>query len=199
MKSFSPDIIITDLMMPKMGGQQLVESLTAHKIWKNIPVVVLSAKTLEEDKLSLLRFGVVDYITKPFKPEQLLLKTRNLLSFYVQRIKLSMEVSDEERQQIDGLKEKVAAFITQNITDTNLSVDTLAQEFNQSRRSFYRSVQIETGMTPAQFIREVRLTVAQNLIHSREKMTLDELAVSVGYKSSSGFKRAYKQRFGEHL
>ncbi|MCH8495970.1 MAG: response regulator [Balneolales bacterium] len=199
LKSFSPDIIITDLMMPKMGGQQLVENLATHKVWKHIPVIVLSAKIMEEDKLSLLRIGVVDYITKPFKPDQLLLKTRNLLSFYVQRIKLSMEVSDEEREQIDGLKEKVAVFITQNITDSNLSVDTLAREFNQSRRSFYRNVQIETGMTPAQFIREVRLTVAQNLVHGKEKMNLDELAISVGYKSSSGFKRAYKQRFGEYL
>ncbi|MCH8524748.1 MAG: response regulator [Balneolales bacterium] len=197
LKSFSPDIIITDLMMPKMGGQQLAEKLASHNVWKNIPVIVLSAKTMEEDKLSLFRIGVVDYITKPFKPEQLLLKTRNLLSFYVQRIKLSMEVSDHELAQIDGLKERVAAFITQNITDTDLSVDSLAREFKQSRRSFYRNIQIETGMTPAEFIREVRLTVAQNLVHGKDKMSLDELAVAVGYKSSSGFKRAYKQRFGE--
>lgn len=198
LKSFSPDIIITDLMMPKMNGQQLVENLAAHKTWKNIPVIVLSAKTLEEDKLSLFRIGVVDYITKPFKPDQLLLKTRNLLSFYVQRIKLSMEVSDQERAQIEGLKERVAEFITQNITDTDISVDSLAREFMQSRRSFYRNVQIETGMTPAQFIREIRLTLARNLIHSGKKITLVELAISVGYKSSSGFKRAYKQRFGQH-
>ncbi|MCH8568936.1 MAG: response regulator [Balneolales bacterium] len=198
LKTLNPDIIITDLMMPKMGGLQLVEHLAAHKEWKNIPVVVLSAKTMEEDKLNLLRIGVVDYITKPFKPDQLLLKTRNLLSFYVQRITLSMEVSDQEREQIDGLKEQVAAYITQNISDTDISVDNLAREFAQSRRTFYRNIQIETGMTPAQFIREVRLTVARNLISSSPKMTLDELAISVGYKSSSGFKRAYEQRFGEH-
>lgn len=197
LKSFRPDIIITDLMMPKMGGQQFVEYLGGHNVCKDIRVIVLSAKIMEEDKLSLLRIGVVDYITKPFKPDQLLLKTRNLLSFYVQRIRISLEISDEERDQIDGFKEKVAAFITQNITDTDLSVDTLAREFKQSRRSFYRSIQIEPGMSPAQFIREVRLTVAQNLIHGRGKMNLEELAVAVGYKSASGFKRAYKQRFGE--
>ena len=198
LKTLSPDIIITDLMMPKMGGQQLVENLAAHKTWKNIPVIVLTAKTMEEDKLSLLRIGVVDYITKPFKPEQLLLKTKNLLSFYVQRLKLSMEVSDQELAEIDGLKERVAAYITQHITDTDISVERLALEFSQSRRSFYRNIQIETGMTPAQFIREVRLTVARNLAHGSKKMNLDELTSAVGYKTTAGFKRAYEQRFGEH-
>lgn len=198
LKSFSPDIIITDLMMPKMGGQELVENFAAHKTWKNIPVIVLTAKTMEEDKLNLLRIGVVDYITKPFKPEQLLLKTKNLLSFYVQRIKLSMEVSDQELAEIDGLKERVAAYITRHITDSDISVERLALEFSQSRRSFYRNIQIETGMTPAEFIREVRLTVARNLAHGNKKMNLDELTHAVGYKTTAGFKKAYIQRFGEH-
>ena len=198
LKTLSPDIIITDLTMPKMGGQKLVENLATHKTWKNIPVIVLTAKTMEEDKLNLLRIGVVDYITKPFKPEQLLLKTKNLLSFYMQRLKLSMRVTDEERAKIEGLKERVAAFITQHITDTDISVERLALEFSQSRRSFYRNIQIETGMTPAQFIREVRLTVARNLAHGKQKMTLDELTIAVGYKTTAGFKRAYKQRFDEH-
>lgn len=198
LKTFSPDIIITDLMMPKMGGLKLVEKLADRKAWKNIPVIVLTAKTMEEDKLSLLRIGVVDYITKPFKPEQLLLKTGNLLSFYTQRLKLSMEVSDQERAQIDGLTERVAAYITRHITDSDISVDHLALEFSQSRRSFYRNIQIETGMTPAGFIREVRLTVARNLAHGNKKMNLEELTSAVGYKTTAGFKRAYEQRFGEH-
>lgn len=198
LKTLTPDIIITDLMMPKMGGQKFVERLTENKNWKKIPVVVLTAKALDDDKLSLLRIGVVDYITKPFQPEQLLLKTRNLLSFYTQRLKLEVGVSESDLMQAEGLKEKVAAYISKNVANKELSVDLIATEFSQSRRSFYRNIQLETGMTPASFIREVRLTVAQNLVLGNKKLNLEELADSVGYKSALGFRRAYEQRFGEH-
>lgn len=197
LKKITPDIIISDLMMPKMGGQKLVKHLAEHKDWKNIPVVVLTAKALEEDKLNLLRIGVVDYITKPFLPEQLMLKARNLLRFYQQKEKIKVTVANEELLKVEGFKEDVAAYIFENIEDSTMSVERLAKHFSQSRRSLYRNLQLEVGMTPAEFIREVRLTTAQTMV-ANNNMRLDELARAVGYKTSVGFKRAYKERFGGH-
>jgi transcriptional regulator GlxA family with amidase domain len=109
-----------------------------------------------------------------------------------------MEVTDEERLQNEGLKEQVAAFVSRNVTDYDLSVERLALEFTQSRRSFYRNIQAETGMTPAQFVREVRLTLARTIARKKPGINLEELTQAVGYKTPAGFKKAYQQRFGEH-
>lgn len=199
LSGYTPDIIITDLMMPVLSGQKLVEALRKNKKWESIPVIVLTARALEEDKLHLLRVGVVDYITKPFMPEQLLLKTRNLLTYYNRRKKLKIGVSvGEIPDGSERLSEKAAAFIMKHITNTELSVDALAAACSQSRSAFYRNIQIETGMSPAEFIREVRLTAARAMIAKNSKLTLEELSDSVGYKSATSFRKKYEERFGEH-
>ncbi len=197
--NYTPDIIITDLMMPAMGGQKLIENLFASKKWANIPVIVLTAKALEDDKLHLLRIGVVDYITKPFQPEQLLLKTKNLLTYYNRRKRLKIDLSMKEVSiKEDRLSEKAASFIMRNLADSNLSVDSLADEFSQSRSSLYRNIQVETGMTPAEFVREVRLTAARVIVAQNKTLRLEELANAVGYKSATSFRKKYEKRFGVH-
>jgi signal transduction histidine kinase/DNA-binding response OmpR family regulator len=194
----TPDIIITDLMMPVMGGVELVEELMKHPKWKEIPVIVLTAKALEEEKTNILRYGVVDYITKPFVPDHLLLKIKNLLIYYTRRKSIRLKMKAEPEAELNQFSEKVADFIITNIENYNLTVDILANEFAQSRRSFYRNIQSETGMTPAEFIREVRLTTARNMVSSNKNLRLEELATSVGYKSATSFRKIYEERFGEH-
>lgn len=198
LKTYTPDIIVTDLMMPVMGGLELVEALKAHEAWNIIPVMVLTAKALEEDKLHLMRIGVVDYITKPFLPEQLVLKVKNLLDYYARRKAIRVKLTAEEVPKDTSLSEKAAAYISKNLSNTNLSVDLLADEFSQSRRSFYRNLQVETGMNPGEFIREVRLTSARAMIASNKNLRLEELATAVGYKSATSFRKVYEERFGEH-
>ncbi len=196
--TYTPDIIITDLMMPMMGGLELVERLKNHEEWNTIPVMVLTAKALDEDKLHLLRIGVVDYITKPFLPEQLVLKIKNLLSYYTRRKALRIKLKATDIPKTTTLSEKAAHFISKHISNTSLSVDTLAEEFSQSRRSFYRNLEIETGMSPGEFIREVRLTTARALIAENKNLRLEELASAVGYKSTTSFRKVYEERFGVH-
>ncbi|SMO51086.1 response regulator [Gracilimonas mengyeensis] len=191
-----PDLIITDLMMPNMDGKSLIEKLAAHDLWKEIPVIVLTAKSLEQDKTELLRIGVVDYITKPFEPEQLMLKSRNLLTYYKRRLSAMSEASDNEEET---LTQQLISYIREHFSDSNLTVDRLVGEFPQSRRSLYRNIQKETGMTPSELIREVRLTAARDLVNRNEKdYRLAELADAVGYKSASSFRKAYETRFGVH-
>jgi signal transduction histidine kinase/DNA-binding response OmpR family regulator len=191
-----PDLIITDLMMPEMNGEVLVQYLSEHEQWKTIPVIVLTARALDNDKLNLLRIGVVDYITKPFEQEQLLLKTRNLLSYLFKRkaMKISMKQQQDE-VQITDFSEKVASFIQQNLDNPLLSVNELADYFAQSRSTFYRNLQAETGLTPAEFIREVRLVAAHAMIQQQSSYRVEDVARAVGYKSVSAFRRVYKERF----
>ena len=198
LEDFVPDIIITDLMMPVMGGLELVERLKNHEKWNAIPVMVLTAKALEEDKLHLLRIGVVDYITKPFLPEQLVLKIKNLLSYYTRRKALRIKLKATDIPKTTTLSEKAADYISKHLSNTSLSVDTLAEEFSQSRRSFYRNLQIETGMSPGEFIREVRLTSARALIAENKNLRLEEIASAVGYKNATSFRKKYEERFGVH-
>lgn len=198
LEHFEPDIIVTDLMMPKMGGLELVEKLKVHKKWNSIPTMVLTAKALEEDKLHLMRIGVVDYITKPFIPEQLILKVKNLLNYYSRRKAIKLKLKVDEIPRSATLSEKAAEFISGNLSNTNLSVDMLADEFSQSRRSFYRNLKMETGMSPGEFIREVRLTTARALVATNKNYRLEELATAVGYKSATSFRKVYEERFGVH-
>jgi len=192
-----PDLIITDLMMPKMDGKTLVQKLAAHERWKEIPVVVLTAKALVEDKLDLLRMGVVDYITKPFEPEQLVLKSGNLLNYYKKRMKALEE--DYPENEDEPLTQQLVLYIREHLSDTTITVDRLVSAFPQSRRSLYRNLRKETGMTPSELIREVRLSAARELVNkSSQTYRLEKLAATVGYKSATSFRKAYENLFGEH-
>lgn len=193
----SPDLIITDLMMPNMDGKTFVQKLAAHDRWKDIPVIVLTAKALQQDKTDLLRIGVVDYITKPFEPEQLVLKSRNLLNFYQNRLDAREELTNDEEDET--LTRQLVEYIREHISDSNLTVDYVVSAFPQSRRSLYRNIRKETGMSASELIREVRLTTARELIYKKtEAYRLEELSAAVGYKSATSFRKMYEERFGEH-
>ena len=192
-----PDLIITDLMMPNMDGKTLVKRLAAHDLWKEIPIIVLTAKALEQDKTDLLRIGVVDYITKPFEPEQLMLKVRNLLKYADRRHELQ-EPDEEELLEPELLSNQVISYIREHLSDQDLTVTQLVSAFPQSRRSFYRNIQRNTGMTPSELIREVRFKAARSMAESETNYTLDELSDAVGYKSTTSFRKAFEKSYGKH-
>ncbi|MFV1883805.1 MAG: response regulator [Balneola sp.] len=193
-----PDIIITDLMMPVMNGIELVENLNQEKKLRKIPVIVLSARALEDDKLHLLRIGVVDYVTKPFLAEELLLKVRNLLYYYEKRRSLEIVIDQEELALSPGVIEKATAYVFENVSNANISPEMLAEFLEVSRRTLYRILELETGTTPAIFIREIRLATARKLLQSQKGIKLESLAKQVGYRNAKGFRKLYQERFGVH-
>jgi len=199
MKEYTPDLIITDLMMPEMDGIALVETLSKHPKWSSIPIIILTAKTLDEEKIKLFKIGVVDYITKPFSAEQLMLKIKNLLKYYRARNFLKYQLKTNELSiPEEGFAQKVADCIHDRIDDNALTIDNLAESFAMSRSTFYRSLQLETGMTPTDFLREVRLLKAKEIVQVRKDIRLEVLANAVGYKSATNFRKMYEERFGEH-
>ncbi len=190
------DIVVTDLMMPEMTGEELIQRMASDPKLATIPIVVLSAKDNVDDRLNLLRVGIIDYITKPFNSPELKLKIENLIRFYNRRQSFMVELPDDGMPGEPSLSESVKNYILEHIDDTRLSTSGLANAFAMSERNFYRKIEKDSGMTPAAFIREVRLQYAARLAERSSDIRLNELAGKIGYKSVETFKRNYVERFG---
>lgn len=193
------DLVVTDLMMPLMSGEQLISKMSEDDKLRSIPVIVLSAKDNFENRLNLLRVGIVDYISKPFNADEIVLKIYNLLRFYSNRQRYSVEIDTLDLPHEPSLSDKVKQYIISHIEDPFLSPASLAEEFAMSERSFYRKIEKDSGLTPAAFIREVRLQYAIKLMQGSSQLRLTDVAQKVGYKSVDTFKRNYSERFGVNL
>jgi signal transduction histidine kinase/DNA-binding response OmpR family regulator len=190
------DIVVTDLMMPEMTGEALIQRMASDPKLSVIPIVVLSAKDNVDERLNLLRVGIIDYITKPFIASELKLKIENLMRFYKRRKSYMVELPEEGIPEEASLSERVKNYILEHIDDTHLTTSVLADAFAMSERNFFRKIEKDSGMTPAAFIREVRLQYAARLVERSSHIRLNELASKIGYKSVETFKRNYIERFG---
>ncbi len=195
------DMVITDLMMPWLDGFELLEHLKNDEKLQKIPALVVSARTNEDDKLEVLTRGVNDFMSKPFKRDELLLRIKNLL---VKRDQ--WDNSGEEaliinsQQKLDdiekGIIEKLKKTVIDRIDDSGLSVSDLAFEVSASERKLYRLVKKITDLTPYELIKEIRLQYAQKLISDKAVDSLSHAAREIGMNNVSNFKKQYQERFG---
>lgn len=197
----SIDLIITDLMMPWLDGFELLEHLKNDERLKSIPALVVSARTDESDKLEVLSKGVNDFMSKPFKRNELLLRIKNLFDKQEQWdnkggdaliINNQQKLEDIEK----GIIEKLKKVVISRISDTNLSVSDLAYEVSASERKLYRLVKKITDHTPYEFIKEIRLQYAHRLISSKAVDSMSHAAREIGMSNVSNFKKQYEERFG---
>lgn len=199
------DMIITDVMMPRMDGVELCRRVKEDINYSHIPVIMLTAKTSSEAKVAGMENGADIYIEKPFSIRQLhlqivnLLRMRNLFHERMRSIN-GMETPEQSsgelgmnRRDINFL-EKMNMYMQENISDDEFSIDTLAEKMNMSRSSFYRKIKALTGMTPVDYMRNVRLDHAAKLLANGERVT--EVALMVGFTSSSYFAKCFKAKFG---
>ncbi len=196
------DLIITDLMMPWFDGFELLEKLKENEKLSNIPVLVLSARTSEEDKERVLSQGVNDFLYKPFNAKELLARIKNLLerkskwnnnasdALFINNTKT---LSDIEK----SLLEKVDHMIMSRIDDANLSVADLANEIAVSERKFFRMIKKLTDSTPFEYIKEIRLQYINRLIREKKIKTSSEAAKHIGMNNVSHFNQQFKSRFGK--
>lgn len=195
------DLIITDLMMPWMDGFELLEALAANDRHKSIPVLVVSARSSEEDRERVLFHGINDFLQKPFNKKELKLRVRNLL---IQKAKWensqSPAIIQEKADQLDsierGLLRKVDQLIIEKINDSNLNVAQLADTMAASERQVYRLIKKLTHKTPLEYIKEVRLQYAERLISQGKVKTASQAAREIGMKNVTQFSKIYKKRFG---
>lgn len=199
-----PDLILSDLMMPIMDGYQLLEKLKSEDATRHIPVIMLTARAEPQDKLKALRIGVDDYLLKPFDEEELLVRIENLLKNQAARqteINASTpasEVSAPLLSQPDReWLERFEGYVRQHIADDTLSVSGMAYEFAMSESTLLRQLKRLTGLSPIQYLQEIRLDEARRLLENRRYDSIAQLASKVGYDDARSFSRSFKQRFGK--
>ena len=206
LSSNTADLIISDLMMPVMDGYELLKELKSSENLKHIPVIMLTARGADEDKLQGLSLGVDDYITKPFLAQELKIRVYNLL-VNVQMRKQWLEKpleSDEATERMPNVMsseqareflQKVEAFVIGHSRDASLT--TLADHLATSERQLNRTCGLLTGMTPAQLIKEVRLKKAYQLLTSKSVTKITELAFELGFQNVAYFSRQFLDRYGK--
>ena len=199
------DVIVTDVMMPRMDGNELCRQLKGDINFSHIPVIMLTAKTSVEAKVEGMESGADIYLEKPFSIKQLHLQITNLLrmrqTYYERRRNIDKSNSDDDNKQQFGLNqqdmrfmEKLQQMVAENMQDEEFSIDMLAEQMNMSRSSFYRKIKALTDMTPVDYLKMRRIEQAANLL--KQGYRIIEVAERVGFTSSSYFAKCFKARFG---
>ncbi len=196
-----PDIIISDIMMPKMNGYELCKKLKSDQRTSHIPVILLTAKATQDDKLLGLETGADDYLSKPFDSRELNLRVRNLVK---QRRKLQALFSQSvtlkpSEVTVNSLDEtflkKAIEIVETHISDENFDIDTLQDALNLSRSHLHRKLKALTGKSATDFIRTVRLHRAADLLR-QQAGTVTEIAYQTGFNSQAYFSRSFQKEFG---
>ena len=187
-------------MMPVMDGYQLLEKLKSDDVTRHIPVIMLTARAEAQDKLKALRIGVDDYLHKPFDEEELLARIGNLLK---NQAAWQQEVAAEETprpimsQPDREWLETFEQYVRRHLSSDTLSIAELSRVFTVSESNLLRRLKRLTGLTPLQYLMEVRLTEARRLLENRACDSVAQVAGRVGYDDARSFSRAFRQRFGK--
>jgi signal transduction histidine kinase/DNA-binding response OmpR family regulator len=196
-----PDIIISDVMMPVKDGFEVCETLKQDERTSHIPIVMLTAKATDNDRIEGLSHGADAYLTKPFNKQELfvrleqLIKIRKQLQEKYSRVEISItekaEPSVEEKFLI-----KVIGIIEKNIDNSKLDSEMLAEGLSLSESQLYRKVKAVSGKSVSRFIREIRLSAAKKLIETTT-LNISQIAYQCGFNDPAWFSRIFKKEFGE--
>lgn len=206
-RALVPDVIVSDIMMPGLDGHALCRALKADPETDFIPVILLTARTGLEDRLTGLGGGADDYLTKPFEPAELLLRIRNLLRA---RARLAARLAGGERSAPVSpspgpgtpgpaeaqLRERVQAVLTREAGEADFDVATLGVRLGMSRAQAHRRLTQAFGMPPSEVLVQFRLERAARLLAERAG-NVGEVADAVGFRNVSHFVRRFRERFGQ--
>ncbi|MCG8582124.1 MAG: response regulator [Bacteroidales bacterium] len=196
-----PDLIISDIMMPVMDGMELCKELRKDIRTSHIPIVLLTARTADEDKIRGLEIGADDYITKPFNMELLFLRIGKLLekrNEMQKQFQKNIEINPSEIQitsMDEKLINKAIVVVEDNISEASFSVEELSKELGMSRVYLYKKLVAITGKAPLEFIRIIRLKRGAQLLE-KSQMTIAEVAYEVGFNSPRYFSKYFKEEYG---
>lgn len=199
-KKMIPDLIISDVMMPEMDGVELCSSIKSHQSTNHIPVILLTAKTAIDHRLTGIHSGADLYMDKPFNIQLLLANIMNLLE---QRDRMKdhyKQPTDGERSNMyngdDELLINAETIIQHRISDPSLTVEDLSKELGLSRSQLFRKFKTETSHSPNEFIKVIRLKHALTLLSER-KLNITEISYEAGFSSPSHFISTFKKHYGK--
>jgi signal transduction histidine kinase/ligand-binding sensor domain-containing protein/DNA-binding response OmpR family regulator len=195
-----PDLIISDVMMPRSDGLELCRRIRQHPKTSHIPVLLLTARTAETHELEGLGLGADDYVSKPFSPSLLRAKAealrrnrRKLHEYYQRQLLLQpteIVVADADREFL----EQAMGTVEKHLHDTEFSVQVLVREMAMSQSAFYRRIKSITGQTAVEFIRDVRLKRAAQLL-AQTTMRVSEIAFEVGIEDAKYFRKTFQKTY----
>lgn len=197
---YVPDIIICDVMMPVMDGMECCKKLKSEQRTSHIPVMMLTAYSVDEQKIKGYECGADSYISKPFSAKLLLVRLQNLLdnhkrlqNFFADKSVINAEpLPETDKGFVDSLRE----LIDKNLSNPDFSVEEMGEKIGFSRVQLYRKTKSLTGYTPNELLRIARLNKANALISTSDK-NVSEIAYEVGFSSPSYFTKCFKEYFGE--
>ena len=198
-----PDLVICDVMMPVMDGLEFTEQLNTNKATSHIPVIMLTAKNLEEHRAEGYEHGADSYITKPFHSKVLLARIENLLKqrkllkhLYQGSKEAEQEIAESHLEDRDKQFLKLLhSIIQKNLSDSEFGVEDIGKQIGLSRVQLYRKVKAMTGSSVVDLLRKARLAKAKRLLESRS-MSVSEVAYDVGFSAPSYFTKCFKDEFG---
>lgn len=198
-----PDLVICDVMMPVMDGLELTEQLKTNTATSHIPVIMLTAKNLEEHRAEGYEHGADSYITKPFHSKVLLARIENLLrqrqllkNLYQGTKEAEKEISEAHLEDRDKqFLKQLQAIIQKNLSDSEFGVEDMGQQIGLSRVQLYRKVKAMTGSSVVDLFRKARLAKARRLLETRS-MSVSEVAYEVGFSAPSYFTKCFKEEYG---
>ena len=205
---YIPNLIISDVMMPEKDGIDVCSNLKNQHSTSHIPIILLTAKNNFESITLGYQEGADDYITKPFHPQLLLTRIHNLLRsrlrlqkyFLNKSASISPEVTNEENQLLGTEKKfllKLDAIIEKHIKSESDSVDIIAKEVGMSRTSLYRKLKAITGMNINQYIRNLKIEIAAELIQN-DKLSISQASYEVGFTNIKYFRKVFKEKYGKN-
>ncbi len=195
-----PDIIISDVVMPKMDGKELCAQIKSNLLTQHIPVVLLTSEDSANSQIEGLKIGADDYITKPFDGNILLAKIHTLLrnrELQLQHLRnsiLKAPEGDMPESKDDAFLRKITEVLQQNISESNLSVEFIAEKTALSRVQLFRKFKAITGCSPSEFIKNYRLQYAATLLKSG-KYSVADVAYEVGFSDPKYFGSCFSEKF----
>jgi YesN/AraC family two-component response regulator len=196
-----PDLIISDIMMPRMDGFQLCSKLKTDSRTSHIPVIMLTAKATMQDKISGFELGADEYLMKPFEEEELRVRIKNLLQ---QRKRLHehfrkyglVEIEEKKITPADQqFLKKTIAITNEHISESSFGVETLAGDLFISRSLLFKKIGALIGESPSELIKRTRLNKAAKLIENKND-NISQIALDVGFSNPSYFTECFKKQFG---
>lgn len=196
-----PDLIITDLMMPGMDGLEVCRQVRGNEIINHIPIIVVTAKITEEERIKGLEAGADAYISKPFNADELRTRVEKLLDRHHRlRDKFSNIADTDKEQKLTDAERRFLAkavdFIYHLLDKRHLDVNTLAEKLYMSPRQLHRKLVAITGDSPATYMLKIKMQKARNLLETKPGLTIEDIAEHCGFEHTPNFYSAFKKTYG---
>ena len=197
-----PDLIISDMMMPKMDGNEMTRILKNDEKTSHIPIIILTARSGQENKLEGLQTGADDYLTKPFDIKELQIRMENLISIrkkLQEKYSKNNYIGKQDKKKLSSLDEKfmnkVMEVVENHLGEEDFSIEEFDKKLGMGRVQIYRKLKALTGKSPSRYIRTIRLIKARKMIIEKQG-NISEIAYSVGFAAPQYFTKCFREEFG---